>query len=181
MRKLYGPEISGPGILNYHSSREERYKYTRNTQALACPAPARPRGFFARFFGNSRASKFTFINIIAMVIVLALYTFLSSGVSSGTWSREGFRFALSAYSHENKVFTSVRVTKEKGGEWKGSAPEITLESGMEKESFTPALPLDKGETQYVRTVFSMPESGKISGLIRFAGKTKQLTVDVKKD
>ena len=183
MQKLFGPESSGSGILNYHSSREERYERSPRLQALRCEAPKRPTGFLSRFLGGSRsrASRLTLFNIIALLLVLGFYNIMGGRVPAGTWTEDGFRFSVSAFSHANQVFASVRVTKEKGGVWTGGTPEITLRSGTETESFVPALPSAKGETAYVRTVFSLPESRQISCVIRFGEKTKTLTVNVKEE
>ena len=181
-RQLFGPETSGPGILNYHSSHEERIERSPLLRALECEKKtARPRGFFARLLGGTKAAKITFFNIIFLVFLLIFYSIMVARIPPGTWTQSGFRFSLSAYSRENRVFTSLRVTKEKSGVWAGDAPEITLESSSERESFSPALPAAKGEIAYIRTVFSLPESRQIFCVIRFDGKTHRLTVHVKEE
>jgi len=148
---------------------------------MQCATVNRPKGFLGRLLGGSKASRLTFFNIIALFFVLIFYSFMAAGVPDGTWKQSGYKFSLSAFSHANQVFTSVRVTKEKSGEWTGGAPEIVLESGALTEAFTPALPSAKGETAYIRTVFPMPESRKISCEIRFGDKTQRLTVEVKEE
>ena len=180
MRKLYGPEISGPGILNYHSSREERVERSPWLKALHCERDkVRSRGLFSRLFGGSRAARLTFLNIIALVFLLAFYNIVTSRITPESWTQGGFRFTLSAFAREDRVLTSLRVTKEKDAAWTGSVPEITLGSDSETESLAITLPLVKGETTYIRTIFTLPESGQIFCEVNFGNKTRRLTVSLK--
>ncbi|MDR1932197.1 MAG: hypothetical protein LBQ57_05140 [Spirochaetales bacterium] len=179
MRKRFGEEISGPGILNNHYSREERIAMSPQLEKRYCETAQRPKGFLGKLFGNNKGTRLTFLNIIALVFIIIIYQTAMSRNPAGTWAAEGFHFTLSAFAHEDRVFVSLRITKQENGDWKGLPPEVRLEGGGKSESFQPELPLKKGEITFVRTILPRPQSMKVSCAIVFAGETKNLTAGVK--
>ncbi|MDR3200030.1 MAG: hypothetical protein LBT68_01115 [Spirochaetales bacterium] len=181
MRKLFGNETSGPGILNYHSSREERIAMSPQLTARYCKPVVRPRGLLGRLFGSNKGTRLTFLNILLLFFFIIVYQTAMSQLPGRTWSSEGFQFSLSAFARGDRTFVSLRITKEKNSGWKGLPPEVTLESGGSSEFFTPNLPLKNGEITFVRTVLPRPESKKVSCTIAFAGATKKITVGVKEE
>jgi hypothetical protein len=177
MQKHFGNEISGPGILNYYSSHEERISRSLTLTALRCEREkARPRGLLGRLFGSARGSKLTLINMIALVFIFVFYQVVAANNPVGTWKRAGFHFSLTAFAREGKILASLRITKEENAVHGGSAPEVVLEGGGVYESFSPGLPLSTGETAYIRTVLPRPEPPEVSCTIVFDGITKRLTV-----
>jgi hypothetical protein len=182
MQKHFGNEISGPGILNYHSSHEERISRSLTLKAGPCEREkTRPRGILARLFGSARGSKLTFLNMIALVLIFVFYQVVAAENLPGTWKRGGFGFSLTAFAHEGKVFASLRITKEENAVHGGAAPVVVLEGGGVSEDFRPGLPLKTGETTYIRTVLPRPEPPEVSCTIVFDGTTKRLTVKGKEE
>jgi hypothetical protein len=182
MQKQFGNEISGPGILNYHSSHEERLSRSLTLRAPHCEQERpRPKGILARLFGSARGSKLSLVNMVLLVFIFVFYQVVMANNPAGTWKRDGFHFSLSAFRHDEKIFTSLRIMKEKNAAYTGAAPEVKLEGGGVSEVFMPGLPLVKGETTYVRTVLPCPEPPEISCTIVFDGTTKRLTVKGKQE
>jgi hypothetical protein len=182
MQKQFGNEISGPGILNYHSSREERISRSLVPNTARCEGEKpRPRGILARLFGSARGSKLSLVNMIVLVFIFVFYQVVTANNPAGTWKRDGFRFSLSAFRHEEKILASLRITKEKTAVHRGAAPEVRLEGGGVSEVFTPGLPLTRGETTYVRTTLPCPEPPEVSCTIVFDGTTKRLAVREKQE
>jgi hypothetical protein len=184
MVNRYGKETSGPDILNYHSSHEERIAASPRPEAAPCEPDRRPRGLLGRLLGKNRGARLTFINFIALTLLFIFYQVAMSHSPAGTWRREGFRFSASAFAHEDRAFVSVRITKEKNGIPRESPPEIILRSAGVSETFMPSLPLNKEETAYVRAVLPLQNPGgdepqKIFCHIFFEGEAKDLTVTVK--
>jgi hypothetical protein len=185
MTNRYGKETSGAGILNYHSSHEERVAASPQLEALRCERERRPGGIMGRLFGKNRGARFTFLNMIALAVLFIFYQVVMARNPAGIWRDEGFQFSLSAFAREDKAFVSLRITKEEGGLWQGALPEIILESAGVSETFTPGLPLKQAEVAYVRTVLPLQGAGdearKVFCRVVFAGKEKTLAVAVKEE
>jgi hypothetical protein len=186
MMNRYGKETSGPGILNYHSSHEERIAASRRPETLFCETDRRPRGILGRLLGKNKGARLTFFNIIALGLLFIFYQVILAHSPAGTWRGGGFLFSASAFAREDKAFVSVRIIKEKTEIPQGSPPEIILRSAGVSETFTPSLPLNKEETAYVRTVLPLQDAGggesrKVFCRIVFGGEVKDLTVPVKEE
>jgi hypothetical protein len=182
----YGKETSGAGILNYHSSHEERIAASPRLEALICERDRAPRGIIAKLFGKNKGARLTLLNVIALVLLFIFYQVVISRSPAGTWRNDGFQFSVSAFAREDKALVSVRITKEKN-EIPGKAPpEIILHSAGVSETFVPTLPLKKGEISYIRAVLPLQdisgrEARNVSCRIVFGKSTKDIRVPVKEE
>jgi hypothetical protein len=182
----YGKETSGAGILNYHSSREERLALSPRLAAIQCERDRPPRGILGKLFGRSKGARLTLLNLAALVLIFVFYQVVVARAPAGIWSGGGFQFSASAFAREDKALVSVRVKQEKNGAaWK-TPPEITLRSAGVSETFVPALPLKKGEISYIRAVLPLEEAASgearsVSCRIVFAETTKDIRVLVKEE
>ncbi|MDR1626980.1 MAG: hypothetical protein LBT33_10625 [Spirochaetia bacterium] len=184
MMNKYGKETSGPGILNYHSSHEERIASSPRLAAELCAQDRRPRGILGRLLGKNKGLRLTFINVVALMLLGVLYQMAVAHNPAGTWRSGAFRFSFSAFARGEQAFVSLRITKEKNEIPGESPPEVIFRSAGVSETFTPGLPLNKAETAYVRAVMPLQGGGeprKVFCRIVFGGKAKDLTALVKEE
>lgn len=182
----YGKETSGAGILNYHSSHEERLAASPRLAALLCERDRAPRGLIGKLFGKNKGARLTLLNVIALVLLFIFYQVVVSRSPAGTWRNEGFQFSASAFAREDKALISVRITKEKNEVPGKTPPEIILHSAGVSETFVPTLPLKKGEISYIRAVLPLQDSAggqarSVSCRIVFGEKSKNIRVPVKEE
>lgn len=182
MLKRYDNEISGPGILNFHYDREERLARSPRAREFECALNTpRPRGFFRRAFGGRRGSMLVLVDVAVLCLFFVILRVIAPPDGS-SWDEGGFRFLLSAFSHEGKAFVSLRVTKQSGEVYRGLLPEVVFEAeGESSENLIAALPSRKGGLEFTRSILPLPQSLSVSCTVSFNGTRQILSADIKRD